>query len=330
VRAAACVAVSHALACAWSSEVRGSGGSVLLASRTRISASRTRILASRTRLSATRTRILASRTRFSASWTRISREPDAICREPDAICRELDADLRKPDAEVGVVTEETPDAPVDACCAATAERASPDAARAGALSLALRLEYLTVAWNVVEGVVALGAARAAGSVALLGFGIDSFVETASGGILIWRLRAERRARDAAHVEWLDRVAHRGVGLSLFALAAYVLVDGSLALARREAPGTSLVGIAITSISIAVMWWLARRKRAAAKALGSRALEADAFQTTACWWLSLITLAGIGLNAALGWWWADPVAAIAMTWLLVQEGRGAWRGEECCG
>ena len=86
---------------------------------------------------------------------------------------------------------------------------------------------------------------------------------------------------------------------------------------------------VTTISLGVMWWLARAKRRIAIALGSRALEADSFQTTACWWLSLITLTGVGLNALVGWWWADPVAALAMTWFLVREGREAWRGDDCC-
>jgi len=194
---------------------------------------------------------------------------------------------------------------------------------------ALRLEYATVAWNVVEGLVAVAAARAAGSIALLGFGIDSFVETTSGAILIWRLRAERETSHAEEIERLDRTAHRLVGLSLFALAAYILVDATTALWAGERPSASWIGIAVTTLSIGVMWWLARAKRRAAVALGSRALEADSFQTTACWWLSLITLGGVGLNTLLGWWWADPVAAIGMTWFLIQEGRGAWRGEDCC-
>lgn len=195
----------------------------------------------------------------------------------------------------------------------------------------LRLEYLTVGWNIVEGVVSVAAALAAGSVALLGFGIDSFVETTSGLILIWRLRAERRARDPEEVDRLDQRAHKLVGLSLFLLAAYVAFDATKALITRERPEPSLVGIAITSLSLTVMWWLARAKRRTARRLGSRALEADSFQTTACFWLSLITLVGIALNAALGWWWADPVAALGMTWFLVAEGRESWRGEDCgCG
>ncbi len=201
-------------------------------------------------------------------------------------------------------------------------------ARADSLTLALRLEYLTIGWNVVEGVVAIAAALFAGSVALLGFGIDSFVESASGGVLVWRLLAERRGMAAEDVERLDARAHKLVGASLFLLATYIAVDAAVALWTREAPRPSPVGIALTIVSIAAMRWLASAKRRAARRLGSRALEADAFQTTACFWLSIITLAGIGLNAALGWWWADPVAALAMTWFIGKEGAEAWRGEEC--
>lgn len=197
------------------------------------------------------------------------------------------------------------------------------------LRRALRLEYLTVGWNIVEGLVSVAAAVAAGSVALLGFGIDSFVETTSGAILIWRLQAERHV-DSEAVERLDRRAHKFVGLSLFVLAAYVMFEAVRSLIAKEQPEPTLVGIAITSLSIGVMWWLARAKRRAAAALESRALEADSFQSTACWWLSLITLSGIGFNAAFGWWWADPIAALGMTYFLVSEGREAWRGEDCCG
>lgn len=200
--------------------------------------------------------------------------------------------------------------------------------RAGLLRRALLLEILTVGWNVVEGMVAVAAALAAGSIALLGFGIDSFVESFSGGILLWRLQAERRDMSGADIERLDRRARKLVAVSLFLLAAWVAFDATRSLWGRETPEVSLVGIAVTSVSIFVMLWLSRAKRRAAAALGSRALEADAFQTTACWWLSIITLVGLGLNAALGWWWADPVAALAMVSLIVHEGREAWRGEEC--
>jgi len=184
---------------------------------------------------------------------------------------------------------------------------------------------------VIEGIVSVLAAVGAGSVALLGFGIDSFVETSSGLVLIWRLRVERHARDPKEIERLDRRAHKMVGLSLCLLAAYIAYDAATSLIVRERPATTVVGIVITTLSLVAMWWLARAKRRVAHALGSRALEADSFQTTACFWLSIITLTGIGLNAALGWWWADPVAALGMTWFLAREGREAWRGEDCaCG
>lgn len=196
------------------------------------------------------------------------------------------------------------------------------------LRAALRLEWLTVGWNVIEGIVAVAAALGAGSVALLGFGIDSFVESFSGGILVWRLRAERRDMSGEEIARLDRRARKLVAFSLFLLAAWVAFDAARSLWEKDRPDSSLVGIVLTTVSMAVMLWLGRAKRRAAAALGSRALEADAFQTTACWWLSVIALAGIGLNTALGWWWADPLAALAMTPLIVQEGREAWRGEEC--
>jgi len=203
------------------------------------------------------------------------------------------------------------------------------ASRARTLSHALRLEYLTVGWNVIEGVVAIAAALAAGSVALLAFGIDSFVECASGAVLIWRLRAEKTAKDAAAIERLDRRAHQLVGWSLFALAAWVVVDASKTLYLGERPEPSLVGIVLLPLSIAAMYWLAKAKRRAAAALRSRALEADSFQTSACFWLSVVGLAGVALNTALGLWWADPVAAFGIAALLVKEGREGLRGESCC-
>ena len=192
----------------------------------------------------------------------------------------------------------------------------------------LWLEYFTVSWNVIEGVVSVALALAAGSVALLGFGIDSFVETTSASVLIWRLWAERRDLDPTQIERIDQRAHKLVGISLFLLAAYVAFESSMTLYFQERPEPTLAGILITSVSISVMWWLARAKRRTAKKLESRALEADSFQTTACFWLSVIVLVGIGLNTAFGWWWADPVAALGMTYFLVKEGREAWRGEDC--
>ena len=201
--------------------------------------------------------------------------------------------------------------------------------RAALLRRGLLLEYLTVGWNIVEGIVAMAAALASASVALLGFGLDSFVESASGTVLIWRLRGERAGMDPEDVERLEHRAQKLVAVSLFGLAAFIAVRAIVALVGQERPDASPVGIAVTSVSIVVMWWLARSKRRTASSLGSRAMQADAFQTTACWWLSIVTLAGIGLNAAFGLWWADLIAALAMTWFLVREGRESWAGEDCC-
>ena len=202
--------------------------------------------------------------------------------------------------------------------------------RSTVLRHALRLEYLTVGWNVVEGIVAISAALLAGSVALFGFGVHSFVESASGGVLVWRLLAERSGGAGEDVERLERRALRIVGATLLLLAAYVAIDALATLWHAERPRPTPVGIALTAVSIVVMQWLARAKRRTAAALGSRALEADAFQTTACFWLSIVTLAGIGLNGAFGWWWADPIAALAITGLVAKEGRDAWTGEAECG
>jgi divalent metal cation (Fe/Co/Zn/Cd) transporter len=198
------------------------------------------------------------------------------------------------------------------------------------LAHALRLEYLTVGWNVVEGAVAVTAAHLAGSVALLGFGIDSFVEMASGLVLLWRLRAESRHMDQDAILRLDRRARRLVGASLFGLAAFVGFDAAHALLTSERPRPSILGIALTLVSMSLMLWLARAKRRSAAALHSHALESDAVQTTACFWLSVIVLCGVGLNTLFGWWWADPAAALGMTVFLVKEGREAWKGEtHCC-
>jgi divalent metal cation (Fe/Co/Zn/Cd) transporter len=201
------------------------------------------------------------------------------------------------------------------------------ATRGQLLSQGLRLEYLTVSWNVVEGLIAVAAALAAGSVALLGFGIDSFVESASGLVLVWRLHAERRAVDHGTIAAVERRAQRLVAASLVALAAFIVLDAVATLISGERPDASPVGVALAAVSLAVMFWLARAKRRTAIALGSRAMQADAFQTTACWWLSLAVLTGVGLNTAFGLWWADPVAALVIPVFLLREAREAWAGKE---
>lgn len=198
--------------------------------------------------------------------------------------------------------------------------------RAQLLRQGLRLEYVTVGWNLVEGLIAIGAGLAAGSVALIGFGVDSFVESISGSVLIWRLRAEAGGKaDEERIEQVEQRASRLVAVSFAVLAAYVAFEAVQTLVAQERPSASPVGIALTTVSIAVMLWLARAKREAGEALGSRALIADSHQTFACWYLSVTTLAGLALNAAFGLWWADPAAALVIGVFLVREAREAWEG-----
>ncbi|MFO7531577.1 MAG: cation transporter [Candidatus Limnocylindrales bacterium] len=200
--------------------------------------------------------------------------------------------------------------------------------RPALLRRGLRLEYLTVGWNVLEGVIAIAAGLASGSVALIAFGIDSFVETISGAVLIWRLGSEARGGlDEEAVERVERRARLLVGVTFMLLAVYVAFESMRTLLTAEAPDASPIGIALTSVSIVVMLWLARAKLETGQALGSRALIADSRQTRACWYLSAVALAGLGLNALLGWWWADPVAALAIAVLLAREAREALSGED---
>ena len=201
------------------------------------------------------------------------------------------------------------------------------ASRPALLRRALRLEYLTVGWNIIEGAIAIAAATASGSVALLGFGIDSFVESASGSVMIWRLLAERNAADEERIEQVERRARKLVAGSLVLLAAYIAWDSITSILAWDRPQPSLVGILLAIASLSVMWWLAREKRSVGTALGSRAMTADAFQTDACFWLSLLLLVGIGANAVFGFWWADPLAALGMTVFIGREALEAWRGEE---
>jgi len=203
-------------------------------------------------------------------------------------------------------------------------------ARAQVLARAKALEIGTLAWNLAEAAAGLAIAIPTGSVALLGFAIDSLVESASAAVLLWRLGAERKHTDAAAIERVERRAARLVGVSLVLLAVYVGIEAGLALWRHDAPEPSWIALAIPLAAMGFMRWLARAKRAAAAVLGSRALAADAFQSSACFWLSAITLGGIALNAILGWWWADPVAALGMSAFIAREGRDVWNGESACG
>ncbi len=207
-----------------------------------------------------------------------------------------------------------------------AEFAGEESARAKAVRRGRRLEYLTVGWNSLEGFVAVAAGLTAGSIALVGFGFDSVIEVSSGVALLWRLHMDApEERERA-----ERLALRLVGLSFLALAAYVAFDAAKALVRREPPEASYVGIILAALSLVVMPVLARAKRGVAAKIKSRALQADSRQTDICAYLSAILLGGLALNAGLGWWWADPFAALLMTPIIVREGVEALRGESCCG
>lgn len=200
--------------------------------------------------------------------------------------------------------------------------------RPNLLRRAIRLEWLTVGWNLVEGIIAIVAGTIAGSVALVGFGVDSAVETTSGLVLLWRLSAEARGTlDEEAVERVEHRAERLVGVAFLLLAAYVAFEAIRSLVTGEEPEASPVGIALTAVSIGVMLWLAGQKRRTGEALGSRALVADSKQTYACWYLSVTTLVGLALNAVLGWWWADPVAGLVIVAFLLREAVEALRGED---
>ncbi len=192
---------------------------------------------------------------------------------------------------------------------------------------AVALALFTVGWNVVEGFVAIGAGALAGSVALIGFGVDSFIETASGAVVGWRFLRELRGLDPERAERAERSAARVAGTLLLALAAYIVVDAGRRLLGLgpEAEG-SLIGIVLTAVSLVVMPALGWAKVRTGRALRSGALRADAYETIACAWLSLTTLAGLVLNAALGWHWADPLAALLLVPLIVREGLEGLRGE----
>ena len=200
------------------------------------------------------------------------------------------------------------------------------AARPALVRRGLRLNYLTLAYNTAEAIVSLAAGLVAGSVALVGFGVDSGIEVAASVAAQWRLRADL---DLARRERVERVTRQVIGTSFLVLAAYVTVDSVTTLWRREAPEASRVGLVILVLSVLVMPVLARAKRRIARALQSRALEADAAQTSLCAYLSVIALAGVGLNAAFGWWWADPVAALAMVPIIAMEGVEGLRGDSEC-
>jgi divalent metal cation (Fe/Co/Zn/Cd) transporter len=189
----------------------------------------------------------------------------------------------------------------------------------------IRLSYATIGYNSLEAIASLIAGLFAGSVALIGFGIDSLVEVSASGVAQWRLRSDLHEARRAQVE---AITHRIVGLCFLALAAYVVVDSGKTLWFRERPDRTIAGIVILSMSVVIMPLLARAKLKVASAMQSGALRAEARQTSLCAYLSIIALAGVLLNATLGWWWADPVAALCMVPIIVSEGIDGMRAKPC--
>ncbi len=188
----------------------------------------------------------------------------------------------------------------------------------------LRLEYLTLGYNVVEAAVSILAGSLAASIALVGFGVDAIIESISGSIMLWRLGNDHHhSRDE-----IERRSLRLIGISFLLLATYVGYEAVERLWTREPPRPSIAGIILACCSLAIMPWLARLKRAVGREMDSAAMVADSRQTELCSWLSAILLAGLVLNWLCGWWWADPVAGLIMTPIIAREGLSAWRGNNC--
>ncbi|MCP4225291.1 MAG: cation transporter [Actinomycetia bacterium] len=186
---------------------------------------------------------------------------------------------------------------------------------------AVALAWFTVVWNVIEAVVAIVAGRAAGSLALVGFGLDSTIEVASAVVVIWQFSGLDEER--------EQRALRLIALSFFALALYVAAQAAFDLVGGNEPESSPVGIGLAVASLIVMPILANAKRSTGRRLGSATLTADSQQTWLCTYLSVVLLVGLLLNATLSWWWADPLAALIVAGLAVREGIEAWRGDQCC-
>jgi divalent metal cation (Fe/Co/Zn/Cd) transporter len=202
--------------------------------------------------------------------------------------------------------------------------APADGKRERLVARARLLAWLGIGWHGIEAAVAIGAGIAAGSVALVGFGADSVVESIAGFVLIWRFGAGRQASEAA-----ERRAYRLIGLSFWVIAAYVAVEALRQLIGGAHPETSWIGIGLAAITLATMPPLAHAKAKVAVGLGSAATKAEGRQNMLCAYLSAGLLVGLGANALLDWWWADPTAALLIAAVAVREGREAWRGEACC-
>jgi divalent metal cation (Fe/Co/Zn/Cd) transporter len=186
------------------------------------------------------------------------------------------------------------------------------------------LAWAGIGWHVVEFAIALGAGLAASSIALVGFGIDSLIESAAGFVVVWRFGRRR-----AHLESAEHRAQRLIAASFFVLAAYVGVEAVRTLLGGDHPEASWVGIGLAAVTAPTMPLLARAKRRVGERLGSSATVQEGVQNLLCAYLSVALLLGLGANAMLGWWWADPVAALVVGAVALREGLEGWRGDACC-
>lgn len=200
------------------------------------------------------------------------------------------------------------------------------------LRTALLLLGFSIAYNFLEAIIAIWFGKVADSIALIGFGVDSIIETSASFLLIWRFRKEKQGMSEEELERVEHFAHRFVGITFFILAAYIAYKSATALWFHEAPDQSTAGMVIAALSLLIMPSLALAKMRVADKMSSPALRAEAKETIACSILSLILLVGLALNALFGWWWADPVAALLMLPWLIQEGKEGLKlkGEGCCG
>ena len=268
--------------------------------------SRMRFQLSRASKHAENTRGTMAQVEDSVSGMIIDDEDDVATSNPDATMRNVD------EAPTGVTFLASP---------------LHDGTRRALVRRGRLLSYITLSYNVLEGVASLVFGTLAGSIALVGFGIDSLIEVTSSAAALWRLRADldhvRRAR-------VERASLRIIGVCFLVLAIYISAAAGHDLWKHEPPTESIPGMVVAALSVIVMPLLARAKRRVAIELGSRALRADAIQTSLCTYLSVVVLGGLALNALFGWWWADPVAALAMTPLIAKEGLDGLRGEDHCG
>src|SRR6266487_3889504 len=211
----------------------------------------------------------------------------------------------------------------------------PTSTRKGNVRQGIGIELVTIVWMIIEASIAISVGFATRSVSLQGFGIDSIVELIAGGVLLWRLLVEQRGGSIERIEQAERRASWVTALSLFALAIYIVGESALAFLTRTRPEASWWGVGLAVAAAIIMPLLWQGKLRVAKRIGSAALKADAACSVTCAYMSLALLAGLLLNRVFGWWWADPLAGLALVYFVVQEGREAWHeartGESCsCG